>query len=126
MILHMVCAYSAYRQAAVLAEKTGQAVVLALLNFWLRFFGPMKSLRIDLGSEFDNKKVIELSEKYNFALDPTPGGAHWAGGVIEAQHGTLRRMLCATIAETGCPLEDCLIGCIIASNTMGQVHGFTP
>ena len=31
---------------------------------------------------------------------------------FEAQHGTLRRMLCATISETGCPLEDCLIGCI--------------
>ena len=46
--------------------------------------------------------------------------------MIEAQHGTLRRMLCATIAETGCPLEDCLVGCIIASNTMGQVHGFSP
>ena len=62
-----------------------------------------------------------------FSVDPTPGGAHWAGGgVIEAQHGTLRRMMCATMSETGCPLEDCLVGCIIVSNTMGQVHGYTP
>ena len=38
MILHMVCAYSAYRQAAVLAEKTGQAVVLALLKILARIF----------------------------------------------------------------------------------------
>ena len=66
MILHMVCAYSAYWQAAVLTEKTGQAVVLALLNFWLCFFGPMKSLRIHLGSEFDNEQVVELSERYGF------------------------------------------------------------
>ena len=40
----------------------------------------MKSLQIDLGSEFDNKKVIKLAEKYAFEIDPTPGGAHWAGG----------------------------------------------
>ena len=35
-------------------------------------------------------------------------------------------MICATVSETGLPLEDCLVGCIIATNTMGQVHGFTP
>ena len=69
MVLPMVCAYSAYTQAAVLTEKTGQAVVFALLNFWFRYLGPMKSLRIDLGTEFDNKKVIELSKK----------PAKWAG-----------------------------------------------
>ena len=80
MIMHMVCAFSAYRQAAILIEKTGKAVVLALLNFWLRYLGPMKSLRVDLGSEFDNSQVQELSERYGFELDPTPGGAHWAGG----------------------------------------------
>ena len=79
-VLHMVCAYSAYRQAAVLTEKTGQAVVFALLNFWFRYLGPMKSLRIDLGTEFDNQKVIELSGKYGFEVDPSPGGAHWVGG----------------------------------------------
>ena len=48
------------------------------------------------------------------------------GGVIEAQHGTLRHMMCATMSETGCPSEDCVVGCIIASNTLGQVHGNTP
>ena len=37
MILHMVCASSPYWKAAVLAERTGQAVVFALLNFWLRY-----------------------------------------------------------------------------------------
>ena len=86
----------------------------------------MKSLRIDLGSEFDNKDVTELVERYGIEVDPTPGGAHWAGGVIEAQHGTLRRMICATVSETGLPMEDVLVGCIIATNTMGQVRGFTP
>ena len=80
MVLHMVCVCSAYRQAAVLAEKTGGAVFFALLHFWFRYLGPMKSLRIDLGTEFDNQKVIELSEKYGFEIGPTPGGAHWAGG----------------------------------------------
>ena len=72
------------------------------------------------------KRFIELSEKYGFDVDPTPGGAHWAGKIVEAQHGTLRRMLSATISDSGCPLEDCLVGCIIATNTMGQVHGYTP
>ena len=57
---------------------------------------------------------------------PPPGGHIGRGGVIEAQHGTLQRMICATVSETGLPLEDVLVGCIIATNTMGQVHGFTP
>ena len=59
-------------------------------------------------------------------LAPPPVVHIGRGGVIEAQHGTLRRMFCATIAETGCPLEDCLVGCIIATSTLGQVHGSTP
>ena len=48
MILYMVCAYSAYWQATVLTEKTGQAVVFALLNFCLRFLRPMESLQLDV------------------------------------------------------------------------------
>ncbi len=89
MIMHMVCAFSAYRQAAVLIEKTGKAVVLALLNFWLQYLGPMKSLRIDLGSEFDNAQVQELSERYGLELDPDPRGAHWRGGLSRPNMGPL-------------------------------------
>jgi hypothetical protein len=86
----------------------------------------MKSLRIDLGSEFDNKDVTELVERYGIEVDPTPGGAHWAGGVDRGPTWHSRRMICATVSETGLPMEDVLVGCIIATNTMGQVHGFTP
>ena len=80
MFLHMACAFSAYRQAAILTERKGQAVVFALLNFWLRYLGPMRSLRKDLGSEFDSKDVTELAERYGIEVDRTLGGAHWAGG----------------------------------------------
>ena len=73
MVMHMVCAFSAYRQAAVLIEKTGKAVVLALLNFWLWYLGPKKSLRIDSGSEFDSAQVQELSERYGFEPPPHTG-----------------------------------------------------
>ena len=89
MVLHMVCAYSAYRRACVRAEKTGGVVVFALLNFWFKYLGPMKSLRIYLGTKFDNKKFIELSEKYAFEIDPTPGGAHWAGGGLSTHNMAL-------------------------------------
>ena len=65
----------------MLAEKTGGAVVLALLNFWFKYLGPMKGLRVDLGTEFDNKKVIESAEKYGFQVDPTPV-VHIGRGVL--------------------------------------------
>ena len=102
MFLHMVCAFSAYRQAAILTKRAGRAVVSALLNFWIRYLGPMKSLRIELGSEFDNKDVTELAERYGIEVDPNPGGAQWAGGVIEAQRGTLRTALASTLKNRLC------------------------
>ena len=45
---------------------------------------------------------------------------------MESKHGPLRRMLSASVLETGESPEFCLPSVCMARNTMTYVHGFTP
>ena len=125
-ILHVLCTFTAYCQAVVLVSVTGAAVVRALVDHWIRYFGRPAVLFCDLGSEFANGEVRSLADSYGMEVKHTAGQAHWSGGRVESKHGPLRRMLSATVSESGESAEFCLPSVVMARNSMTLVHGYSP
>ena len=56
-ILHMMCTFTAYCQASVMASMMAAVVIMTIVNCWLCYFGPPCTLLCELGSEFANQEV---------------------------------------------------------------------
>lgn len=60
-ILTMMCDLSKYLIAVPMADKSAKTIARAIFEQFILTFGPMKSIRTDLGTEFKNEVMTELS-----------------------------------------------------------------
>ena len=70
-ILYVIDAFTRYKVAAFIPDKSATTVVEAFLINWIRIFGRPKGVHFDRGSEFINNEMQILCEKYDINITST-------------------------------------------------------
>ena len=67
-ILYIIDAFTRYKAAVFLNDKSATSVVEALLIHWIRIFGRPSIVHFDRGSEFVNQEMQALCHKYDIKM----------------------------------------------------------
>ena len=67
-VLHMIDHATRYSSACIVPNKKRETIVKAVLQNWVRIFGPADSFLFDNGGEFVNQDMIEFAEQFNIHL----------------------------------------------------------
>ena len=73
-ILHMIDAFTRYSVSVFLPRKLPELIVECVFSYWVACFGSPKRIWTDLGGEFNNEEIKEMSEA--FAVELGTGGAN--------------------------------------------------
>ena len=72
-ILSMICTFTRFIKGVVINDKEAESVISALQNGWNMNFGyPSRGFFADNGLEFQNEKLLELTNKLNISLSFGP------------------------------------------------------
>ena len=80
----------------------------------------------DNRGEFANKKFIEMCESMNIRFMLTAAESPFSNGLVERHNLILSEMLDKTSEDHNTDFELALAWCVIAKNSLANVHGFSP
>jgi len=126
-MLKMIDLSTRFMQVEWLRNKTPQEVIAAIDDRWISYFGTMKQLLVDPGSENSSKEFQEFCEARGIQLLMTAVQAPHSNGICE-RHGaivkdTLTRLIAAHPKESRHVL---LSKAVMAHNCLANVHGHSP
>ena len=85
-ILHMIDAFTRFSVSAFIKRKLPSIVVEKVMSKWVAIFGRPKKIWTDLGGEFNNTEMQEMSEAIGVELGNAAGYAPWMNGLCERNH----------------------------------------
>ena len=125
--LHVMCMFTQFSKAVVIANCLGQTIIEALWKSWFSTFQVPKKIKLDLGPEFDNAEVEKMRDIMGCELTAVPGQAHWSQGSVENKHGPLRRQVKKMMQDKpGMKPGDVIEACVAAKNATVSVYGYSP
>lgn len=89
----IICDFSKYLIIVPIPNKEAKTIAKVLLEHCILIYGPFKSIRSDLGTEYANKLMKELTELLNIQHDTSTAYHHETLGTIERSHKTLNEYL---------------------------------
>lgn len=96
----MVCDLTKYLIAIPIIDKSAKSVAQAIFHEFVLKYGPMKSIRSDLGTEYVNEVIRELCTLLNIKHDKSTAYHHQTMGTVERNHRLLNEYLRAYL--NGC------------------------
>lgn len=89
----MICDLTKYLVTAPIPDKSAKSVARAIFEKLILIYGPMKSLRSDKGTEYENSVLAELSHLMNIEQKITTAYHHQSVGSIERNHRTFNEYI---------------------------------
>ena len=126
LVLHMIDHVTRYSSACVIKSKHKEVVVKAIMENWVRIFGPPTKFLSDNGGEFINQELIELAEKFNIFIKTTAAESPWSNGLCERHNAILADNVYRILEENKIPLQLAIHWACVAKNTLMNVYGFSP
>ena len=127
-ILWMIDPFSRYTRGVELKNKTAEEVVNAIENEWFYIIGcPKNRLWGDNGTEFCNKEMKELCDKWNIQFSAGPPYSPWSNGLNERNHHScdivVKKLL---MEEPGMKLQSAINKAAWVHNTNLTKNGYAP
>ena len=125
-ILSIEDGYTRFVQAIPLINKEAKTVARALCNQYITTFGCPTQIHSDQGTEFTNRIMQELEQRFEIKRSFTPAYNPWSNAV-ERWHRTLSAMMRTLMEREDLEWDRVLPTCVFAYNT--KVHsstGLTP
>ena len=126
-ILYIIDAFTRYKTAVFLTDKSSTSVIEALLVNWIRIFGRPTTVHFDRGSEFVNQEMQALCDKYDIKITTTASYSPNQNGLNEKNHHYVDFMMVKMmLADSSCSPEIALTWAIHASNVLENRFGVSP
>ena len=126
LVLHMIDHATRYSAACPISNKKKETIVQAIMENWIKVFGPPKSFLTDNGGEFINDHMIDFAEQFNISLKTTAAESAWSNGLCERHNEILADLVRKTIADTGCNMTIAICWALSSKNALSNVFGFSP
>jgi hypothetical protein len=92
-ILHLVDMFSRYTISVFVPRKDSTAILCAIIDNWISYFGIMQGIFSDNGGEFRNDELRELSSVLNFSIQTTAADSPFQNGLCEKNHAIVDLIL---------------------------------
>ena len=102
------------------------ATVILPSKYWVALYGTVDKFLTDSGGEFVNEELITLCEMLNIKVHTTGAESPWSNRIIEGHNLVLSEMRNKVLKENHCSLDISLAWCLIAKNSLQNVHGKSP
>ena len=113
--------------AAFIKDKNAETVAEAILEYWVKSLGSMKSLNTDSGSEFLNSEMSGLCEYLGVKMTAIAAFTPNANGINERNHGVVDTMMYKMMAaDPSLKPKLALAWAITAANSLDNVSGYSP
>ncbi|KAA8494373.1 Retrovirus-related Pol polyprotein from transposon TNT 1-94 [Porphyridium purpureum] len=89
-VLHVVCAGTKFTAACVSRDGTAQGIFRDLYSMWFKVFGAPHRIVLDRERVLVSKDLEIMLNNEGVVIDPVPIEAHFALGIVERHHETLR------------------------------------
>ena len=128
IILYIIDIFSRFTAAFLVPDKRPESILKPFLDSWiLTRFGPPRSILIDNGGEFVNKKMIDLCHNFNIRIFTTAGYSPFQNGICERNHRTvdeiIEKMMTSGKYKT---VKEALNPALFAKNIRTSALGFSP
>ena len=125
-ILYMIDAFTRFTQACVIKNKNPSLVVEQLLKRWISIFGRPGRIWSDIGGEFTDSQMEDMSENLGIEIKTTAAYAPWMNGMNERNHCITDQILEKLLNEQPeLPLETALCWAVTAKNSLYMHTGFS-
>lgn len=91
--LTAICDLSKYLIMTPIGDKSATSMARALIESVILKFGPVKNIRTDRGTEYNNKLMSEICKLLNIKHDLSTAYHHQSVGSIERNHRTLNEYI---------------------------------
>lgn len=98
-ILTIIFDLSKYLITVPLSDKSAKSVACAIFENFILIHGPMKSMRSDLGTEYNNELIRELCVLLKIEHQLSTAYRHQSVGTVERNHRVLNEYLRAYVSE---------------------------
>lgn len=89
----VICKFSKYLIICPIPNKESKTIAKSLLNECILTFGPVKRIRSDLGTEYINRIMSDLTALLDIHHDRSTAYHHETMGTVERSHRTLNEYL---------------------------------
>ena len=98
-ILHLIDMFSRYTISAFVPRKDSTAILCAIIDNWICYFGIMQGIFTDNGGEFRNDEMREVGSVLNFELKTTAADSPFQNGLCEKNHAIVDLILTKLAAD---------------------------
>ena len=125
--IHIIDVFSRLSAGAIIRSKSAEVIMKQFLERWVCVFGPPRvGIYTDNGGEFNNDKLRELGETFNFTVKTTAGYSPWSNGIVERANAVITNMLLKLHSEQGISYELALPWALMAKNSLSNHSGYSP
>ena len=110
----------------VIRSKHTDVIVKKVLQHWIALFGALNKILSDIGSEFNNQELQDMSENLNIEIMTMAAESPWSNRVCECHNVVIEDIVTKKVAEMKCPLEIALAWAVNAKNSLHNVYGYSP
>ena len=94
IILYIIDIFSRFTAAFIIPDKRPESIMKRFLESWiLTRFGAPRSILVDNGGEFVNKKMTDLCHNFNIRIFTTAGYSPYQNGICERNHSTVDEII---------------------------------
>ena len=125
-ILHMIDAFTRYSVSVFIERKLPEVIVENVFSCWISKYGSPKRIWTDLGGEFNNEEVKEMSEALGIELGSGGAFAGWMYGLNERNHQVIDFCLEKILhSDPSLKPSIALAWAVTAKNTLKMTNGFS-
>ena len=126
-IMYMIDAFTRFTQSCILDRKLPHLIVHNLLIHWFGIFGAPGVIWSDVGGEFSNEEILDMSENLGgVEIKTTAGYSPWMNGINERNHYVTDRILEKILIDhPDMPLDIASCWADMAKNSLQMHNGFS-
>lgn len=98
-VVTLICDLSKYLVAIPTVDKSAKSIAQAIFEHFVLIYGPMKSIRTDLGTEYINETMSELCKLMKIEQARSTAYHHESLGTVERNHRVLNEYLRAYLGS---------------------------
>ena len=125
-LLHLVDHATGFSSGAIIRTKQADVIIRELFKCWIDVFGIEGKFRVDIGSELNNEKFMEMCEKLNICIKLSTAESPCSSSPVKKNSQLLAEMVTQTMKNLNCSLELALMFSLNALNSLSLIKGYSP
>ena len=125
-ILHMIDAFTRFTVSVFIRDKKPETIIHHIMLHWVSHYGRPGKIWTDVGGEFNNDVVRQMTEAIGSTVETGAGYAAWMNGLNERNHSVVDRCFAKIINDY--PRMDPVIAlawAVTAKNSFPMMGGFS-